>query len=141
VAGPAGLDLGHVLQVETLLQFAKAGAAARVEADDLAVHDRRPVQGFAQGLDHVGELDILRVAVAAQQGELLAVEAGQDAQPVVLGLEDPVRVVERLGQQRAQHRLGGSRHRIAAPAGGLRSACRSRCGHGAPARSVFPALR
>ncbi len=104
-------DLVRIIQVEPLLELAEAGTPLRVEAHDLAVHDRGPVEARPDRLGDLREPQLLRLVVPAQQRDLTAIEPGEDAEPVELGLEDPVGAVERAVDQGAQHRRRGRRHR------------------------------
>jgi hypothetical protein len=111
----AQLSAGSV-RWKALPQGAEAGAALLVEADDLAVHHRRPGQGLPQGGGHVREEGLLWPVVAAEQGEAPAVEPAQDAEPVELRLEDPVRVIERGGDEGGRHGPVGGGDRGDCPA-------------------------
>ena len=107
----AGLDLSGPLQVKPLLERAKAGAAVLAQADDLAVDNDRPREAGAQRFLDIWKLKVLRLVVAAEEREVLAVEDRQNAQAVEFRLEDPCRIVERLGNQGSEHRRWGRRHR------------------------------
>ena len=82
-----------------------------VEADDLAVDDRRAREGGAEPLGDLGEPGLLRLVVAAEEGQVPAVEAGEDAEAVELRLEGPFRPVEGAVDEGAEHRRGLGRHR------------------------------
>ena len=96
--------------MKPLLELPEARPALLVEADDLAIEDHGGVQRSLQRRDDFRKLEILPLVVSAEQRDAFAVKPADYAQPVELGLENPIRIVEGFIHERAEHRLDVFRH-------------------------------
>ncbi len=110
---------GRRAAVEGVLQRVEVGHAARAGDDDLAVDPRRRRAERAQ---RPGDERQPRRPVLAAAGEAphrLAVDAGEHAVAVELGLPQPVALGGRRADEGGEHRLDRlrQRHRAAMPAG------------------------
>ena len=105
-------DLAGVVEVEPLLERAEARLARPRRG-------RRPRRRRSPGGRRAcrrpsaisGNRDLLRLVVAAEERQVAAVEAGEDAEAVELRLEGPVGAVEGRVDERAEHRGRRVRHR------------------------------
>ena len=104
-------DLLRVVEVEPLLELAEARLAGLVEADDLAVDDRRRPEDLSEALRDLGEPRLLRFVVSAEECQLVAVEAREDTKAIEFRFEGPVGVVEGGVDERAKHGGVRVRHR------------------------------
>jgi hypothetical protein len=91
--------------VEALLQRPEAGPTVLVQTNHFAINDAGSRQAVLQRSNDVGKLEVLRRALAAEQGQLVTIEISENTQTVVLRLKDPGRVVKRCGYQRTEHGL------------------------------------
>ena len=108
--GAAG-DLPLIAEVKSLLQHSELGAPIFIETDDLAVEERRLGQALLELAGNLRKPNCNVVSIAAEQLYVLPVEPSQNALAIKLWLENPFRIVECIGDERAEHRRHEGRQR------------------------------
>src|SRR2546429_3830073 len=111
---PRALDVGRARQAHALLEPLEARAPALVERHDLAVQDEARERQRVQRRRHFGITGRDDLAAATAQLDLVTGARGEDADAVVLDLEEPRRVRRRLVDERREHQQIALRRDLAA---------------------------
>src|SRR5581483_3054606 len=100
----ATLDLFLVAQMKSLLKQAKNGLSMFVETDDFAINQRRLGNTCLKGARDFGKPKCVVVSVTAEELHLVTIETAEDTLAIEFRLENPVRIIERIGNQSTEHR-------------------------------------
>jgi hypothetical protein len=104
-------DLLRVTQMESLLKHSEVGLSAFIKTNHLAVYQRRLRETFFKRGGNLGKPRGVIVPIAAKKFYVSSIKAAQNTLAIKLRLEDPFRIVERVGDQSAEHRSDESRER------------------------------
>src|ERR1700704_1175537 len=97
-------DLFLVAQMKSLLKQAENGPSMLVETDDLAINQRRLGKTCLKRARDFGKPKCVVVSVTAEKLHLVTVETAEDTLAIEFRLENPVRIIEWIGNQSAEHR-------------------------------------
>jgi len=82
--------------------------------DEFAIEDALLGELFANGVEHLGEVAIERLFIAALEKHFVAIAEDKDAEAVPLGLVDPVALrgnrIHAFGEHRQDGRVDGELH-------------------------------
>jgi len=88
------------------MQEPEARSPLCIQADDLAIEDEKVGYTGTKGGNEIGELRVLRLMLATQSIQAVAIEPAEHRQAVELGLENPVKIIKRLRHLGALHHAG-----------------------------------